>query len=56
MILLSLLAGFGLLQLLGEPLVGILEGVLGVVVDDGTVGCLDTGVDLGRNISNAYRN
>jgi hypothetical protein len=56
MIQLSLLAGLGLLQLLGEPLVGVLEGVLGVVVDDGTVGGLDTGVDLRRNISNARRN
>jgi hypothetical protein len=46
MIQLSLLAGLGLLQLLCEPLVGILEGVLGVVVDDGTVGGLDTGIDL----------
>ena len=48
MIQLSLLAGLGLLQLLGEPLVGVLEGGLGVVVDDGTVGGLDTGVDLRR--------
>jgi hypothetical protein len=48
MIQLGLLAGLGLLQLLGEPLVGFLEGVLGLIVDDGTVGGLDTGVDLRR--------
>lgn len=46
MIQLGLLAGLGLLQFLGEPLVGVLECGLGVVVDDGTVGGLDTGVDL----------
>lgn len=45
---LSLLAGLDLLQLLRKPFVSILEGVLGVVVDDGAVGCLDTGVDLKR--------
>ena len=50
---LSLLAGLRLLQLLSKPLVSILEGVLCVVVDDGTVGCLDTGVDLEGDVSNA---
>jgi hypothetical protein len=45
---LSLLAGLDLLQLLSEPFVGVLEGVLCVVVDDGAVGSLDTGVDLRR--------
>jgi hypothetical protein len=57
MVQLSLLAGLDLLQLLREPLISILEGVLGVVVDDGTVGGLDTGVDLKRlDISNARQN
>ena len=50
MIQLGLLAGLGLLQFLGEPLVGVLEGRLGVVVDDGAIRGLDASVDL-ENVS-----
>ena len=48
MIQLGLLAGLGLLQFLGEPLVGVLECGLGVVVDDSAVCGLNAGIDLGN--------
>ena len=48
MIQLGLLAGLGLLLFLGEPLVGVLECGLGVVVDDGAIRGLDASVDLGK--------
>ena len=37
-----------MLFLLRQPLVGVLEGRLGVVVDDGAVRGLDASVDLGN--------